>query len=136
MATRAKVTLHADLTVQISSTASSCASPGDPGFAADAEHAADNGSAEQQAGQKLVEVDSPSSFHVLGLDSTMRGRLLWLRVLDGGDIDVRVTHATQGNTTYPVHGLLVLECSEDELITGLAVQGTATIEWCLVGENA
>lgn len=134
MATRLNVQLELDLLITRSGAASSC-SGGDVGGGMRAQLHADARSAELQLGQQLAEVDSPESFVVLTpAATTIQGSLLVLHVLEGGPLDVRVTHATQGQTVYPVQSVLVLAPSDDELITALAVQGEATFEWSLTGD--
>lgn len=93
-------------------------------------------SADSEIGQRRFEFASPAAFVALPTPSTLTGRLLYLRSISGDDLDVRVTHATQGATVYPVasKGMLLLEPSDDEGISLVEVQGTGVIEWSLSGD--
>jgi hypothetical protein len=136
MATRLNVQLELDLLITRSSAANSCAGA-DVGGGIRAQAHDDSRSAELQLGQQLAEVNSPASFVVLTpAATTIQGSLFVLHVLEGGPLDVRLTHATQGQTVYPAKGVLAIEPSDDELITAVAVQGEGTFTWSLTGDAA
>lgn len=93
-------------------------------------------SADFEIGQALDEVASPAAFVSLPIPSSIEGRFFYLRVLDTGTLDVRVTHFTQGVTIYPVRGYIILGgVADDEYITAVAVQGEAQFEWLLTGDR-
>lgn len=142
MATKVSVTASGDISTAISAGTAS----GDCGCASGSVSQGKSlsfalksafASADFEIGQALDEVSSPLAFVALPVPTSIEGRVLYLRIIDSGSLDVRVTHSTQGQTIYPVRGFLLLGgVSDDEYITAVAVQGEAQFEWLLTGDRA
>jgi hypothetical protein len=81
----------------------------------------------------LFKLNSSAVFVPLPTQSTLEGRFLFIDV-GANNVDVEVTHTTQGITIYPVRGVLVLEVPEDERITLVRVQGVADIRFVFTGK--
>jgi len=90
--------------------------------------------ADSEISQKAAPIDASGAPVPLPYPTTLEGRLLLLTVLDGGPFDVSVTHSTQGATVYPVRSTILIEPSDDEYITAIAINsGVGTIEWIVTG---
>lgn len=83
----------------------------------------------------LFKLDSAAAFVALPTQANLEGRFLYIDV-GRNDVDVEVTHTTQGVTVYPVRGVLILETHEDERITLVRVQGVADIKFVFTGKVA
>ena len=81
----------------------------------------------------LFKLNSSGSMVPLPTQSTLEGRFLYIDV-GANNVDVEVTHTTQGLTIYPVRGTLTLEVPEDERITLVRVQGVADIKFVFTGK--
>ena len=85
-----------------------------------------------ESSSRCVSIASPAAFVALPQGS-FTANVLYLRTQNGESVDVRVTHATQGATVYPVRGTFLLEVPDDERISLVEIQGTAAIEYALTG---
>ena len=129
MASTLTITLSGDLNLSLS--AGTCPAPADTGcsFALTLASANLTGTVEQS--NKPLPVDASGGAVALPFPVGLLGKVIYLKVLTGGPMDVIVTHATQGATTYPVKSMLLLEVSDDELISAVSIGtgGVGTIEW-------
>ena len=93
--------------------------------------------ADTEISQNLYEVDASGAPVPLPFPANLEGRLFYLQVIFGGPMEVEVSFATLGPTTIPVRGLLILEPSSDDYITGVTItSGQGTIEWIVTGTEA
>lgn len=124
-----------NIVVKESSSGSCDAGSSDPGTFYTPQLGTGRQSADTEIGQKSYAISSPSAFVALPAPASLTGRLLYVRSKSGGDLDVRVTHATQGTTVYPIasKGMFMIEPSADEGISLVEVQGEGVIEWSLSG---
>jgi hypothetical protein len=91
-------------------------------------------SADSEISQKAAPIDATGGPVSLPYPANLEGRLFLLTVLEGGPFDVAVTHSTQGATVYPVKSTILIEPSDDEYITAIAINsGVGTIEWIVSG---
>ncbi|MAF27860.1 MAG: hypothetical protein CL819_01270 [Croceicoccus sp.] len=96
-----------------------------------------NRQADLNQSNKLLPVDASGGPVPLPFPANLLGRVLYLKVLSGGPLDVEVTFSTQGAVVYPVKGLLIIEPSDDENILGVSIaDGTGEIEWLCTGTEA
>lgn len=136
MPNRVALTLEGSLLAQISQATASCGAGADPGSYYKFGNPR-NAATEQAAGAILQTIDSALAFEDLALPGGMVGRFLYFRNVGGGDLDLRVTFATQGVTVFPLRAggaPLILEPSADEGIEALEVQGSSEISWLLAGD--
>lgn len=95
-----------------------------------------NQQADIEISQKLAVIDASGGPVALPFPANLEGTMLYLRSLGGAPFDVEVIHATQGATVYPVLGVLILEPSDDERITGVNINsGEGSIEWIVTGRE-
>jgi len=85
------------------------------------------------AGQKLMTVNSPAAFVAFAFPANLRGRVVYFRPLSGTFVAVRLTHAGQGATVYPVNGMLLSEYPEAEQVSVVEVKGEGSFEWASWG---
>lgn len=123
--------------LEVSGNGDDCSGSSDPGSFYEFGLGSGRLSADTEIGQRRYEINSPMSFVSLSVP-TMQGETLLVQSLSGEDLDVRVTHDTQGATVYPLaaKGCLLLTPSEDEFITAVEVQGEGVIRWVLLGDLA
>ncbi len=93
--------------------------------------------ADTEISQNLYDVDASLAPVPLPYPPNLEGRLLYLQIVRGGPLAVEVTFAAQGPTVIPLKGLLVIEPSNLDYITGITINsGQGTIEWAVTGTEA
>lgn len=132
MASTLSVTLTGDLNLSLS--AASCPTPADTGCSFALTLASSNKTGTIEQSNKPLPVDASGGAVALPFPVGLTGKVIYLKVLTGGPLDVSVTHATQGATVYPVKSTFLLEVSDDELISAVSITtGSGTIEWVVWG---
>lgn len=85
------------------------------------------------SGQKLMTVNSPGAYVALAFPANLRARVVYFRPLTGTFVGVRLTHAGQGVTIYPINGLLLGEYPEAEQVSAIEARGEGSFEWAAWG---
>ncbi len=133
MSARLTAALSGDLT--INRDPGTCPGAADPGCSFTLGLLSVNRTGTIEQSNNLLPIDASGGAVALPFPVGLSGKVIYIKVFEGGPMDIVVTHATQGVTTYPVKGTFLLEVSDDELISAVSVAtgGVGTIEWAIWG---